>query len=114
MPYVVRDEKGNIIGLYLKKGIEEAEHIETDAPELIEFLSEAGNDAVTKELLEDYDYSVLRVLEDLIIILIRHHMINFSEFPKIAQSKLLNREALRRLLEQATHMKEQDNKKDQS
>lgn len=104
MPYVVRDTDDKIIGLYIKKTNEASEYKQTDDQEIIDFLFESGNDVITKQLLANYDYSVLRVLEDLIIILIRHHIINFNDFPENAKNKLMNRESLRHLLEQVKHV----------
>jgi len=112
MPYVVRDESGQIVGLYLKPVKDTTEEVESTSSELVDFLTEAGHDDITKTLLANYDYSVSRVLEDLIIILIRHHVIDFKEFPETAQNKLLNRESLRRILEQAKCMEDIEAEKD--
>lgn len=104
MPYIKRDDKGDIAAVYrhpIEDGLEE---IAGDNPELREFLKLTGWDAeadtgldveASKEFLES-DLGLARVLEDLIDLLIGNKAMQFTDLPPAAQKKLLARRGLRK------------------
>ncbi len=95
MPYVYRDENGQIVAVY-DQPVDGGVEVANDDPALLEFISknlpEAGlvNDWVQSDL------ALARVLEDLIEVLIDKKVIMFTDFPAGAQAKLLDRRGLRK------------------
>ena len=47
---------------------------------------------------------MVRITEDLIDLLIGRNIINFTDFPKMAQAKLINRQALRSNMSARTNL----------
>ncbi len=96
MPYIKRDDRGDIVAVYrhpVENGLEE---VVDDDPKLIEFLKLTGWDAeANKEFLES-DLGLARVLEDLIDVLIGNKAMQFTDLPPAAQRKLLARRGLRK------------------
>ena len=72
-------------------------------PELRAFLQDAGNDQARGRLSES-DLEMVRVIEDLVDELIGKNVFNFTDLPRIAQKKLLNRRQLRRNLSVLTNL----------
>ena len=72
-------------------------------PELRAFLQDAGNDQA-RERLSEPDLEMVRVIEDLVDVLIGKNVFNFTDLPRIAQKKLLNRRQLRRNLSVLTNL----------
>lgn len=112
MPYIVRDRTNKVVGIYLSHTTsvienQDVEQLSIDHPEIINFLSQAGKDDTARNLLDEYDTEVPRVLEDLIDILIRQKTIHFHDFPEEAQKKLKARETLRVLIRQADRQEPQ-------
>lgn len=112
MPYVIRDTSGRIVGIYLHHNsdvdeLQRPEVLSIENPEIINFLTQAGKEDAVKELLDEYDIVVPRILEDLIDLLIRNKLIKFEDFPEAAQKTLRAREYLREVIRQTTReMKE--------
>lgn len=102
MPYVTRDKNNKVVGIYLEPRSGSDELVSIEHPDIIEFLTQAGEEDNAKKLLSDYDHSIPRVLEDLIDILIRTQIIHFTQFPEPAQKKLLTRQYLRNLIRQVS------------
>jgi hypothetical protein len=97
MPYVVRDENGQVVAVAEVPLDEAAEQLRPDAPELLAFLDRTcGAEAfVEDEAFASSDMAFIRVLEDLIEVLIRRGVIALSDLPAPAQDKLMQRRALR-------------------
>jgi len=95
MPYVYRDANGNILAVY-EEHVEGCEEIASNDPALRAFIEKnipaagMGNEWVQSDL------ALARVLEDLIGLLIEKKVIMFTDFPKGAQKKLLERRGLRK------------------
>lgn len=94
MPYVARDETGQVVAVSLIGDGAHPEFLREDAPELAAFargLSGPGS-------LADSDLGLVRVLEDLIDVLIEKDLIRFTDLPMPAQNKLMHRRGLRHAL----------------
>lgn len=94
MPYVMRNADGRIISI-LSEWVEGCYEVPANDPALSAFLSaESPEERAKKELMES-DLGIIRVLEDLIDVLIERGHIMFTDFPEMAQQKLLARRGLR-------------------
>ncbi len=100
MPYVARNRKKDVVAITVEPDDNIKEYLEIDHPDVIDFLTRLGTEHGAKELLNNYDAHVPRVLEDLIDILIRNHIITFEQFPGSARQKLITRQYLRNLIRQ--------------
>jgi len=94
MPYVKRDEQGQIITLNLEPG-EGFTELPASSPELLEFMNKMGLEQST---LQQSDMRLVRVLEDLIDLLIDRDVIRFTDLPLPAQEKLMERRSIRQSL----------------
>lgn len=94
MPYIKRDDQGNIcmVNLEAEEGLQE---VPANSPEVIEFMKSMGMEQRT---LEQSDMRLVRVLEDLIDLLITRDVIRFTDLPQAAQDKLLERRSMRQSL----------------
>ena len=112
MPYVRRNDEGNISGIFMQKSDEANEHLEGNDPEILEFLS-TDKDAVLGEeepdALQDLhhlrlsDLGMIRVVEDLIELLVEKDVISMAELPKNATVRLKHRQKLRNKLQPYAH-----------
>ena len=96
--YVKRDDSGEVIMVGREPGPEMTESLDGDDPAVHRFLYPApdGDPAEVVEALERSDAELVRVVEDLANLLIQKGVIQFTELPKAAQQKLLERRQLRR------------------
>lgn len=91
MPYVKRDDAGQITAVSLEPG-DGLDELQPDAPELLEFMQRMGLEG--SPLLQS-DMRLVRVLEDLIDLLIDRDLIRFTDLPLPAQEKLMERRSIR-------------------
>jgi len=91
--FVRRNEEGEIIAVSREATPEIAESLEGDDSSLTELLRGVEHDG--RAALEASDLDVIRVLEDLIEVLISRGLIQFTDLPEAAQSKLMKRRSLR-------------------
>jgi hypothetical protein len=63
--------------------------------EVLAFLNRNGADDPWKQLLSATDTATVRIVEDLIDLLIRKNVINFTELPEQAQQRIRERKQLR-------------------
>lgn len=91
MPYVKRDAAGHIVATRLEAA-EDYEPLPCGAPELVDYMRKLG---LEQNSLEQSDMRLVRVLEDLIDLLIARDLIRFTDLPRPAQEKLLERRSLR-------------------
>lgn len=63
-----------------------------------------GKDGAALEQLDASDLEMARITEDLIDLLIGRNIINFTDFPNMAQRKLINRRALRSNMSALTNL----------
>ena len=97
MPYIQRNEKGEIIALTADSTGKDDQPVVLDNPEILQFL--AGSENTVKgdhyfEMLAQ-DLQQTRILEDLIDLLTSKGIIMFSELPVPAQQKILNKKSIR-------------------
>lgn len=94
MPYIKRDNTGNIIAAsqIADTGLEQ---VAADDPQLQDFLNSLAEDVGQ---LSATDQDFVRVLEDLVELLVSRGVILFTELPQSAQQKILFRQRLRNKL----------------
>ncbi|HLO77782.1 MAG TPA: hypothetical protein VK196_15100 [Magnetospirillum sp.] len=100
MPFVIRDESGQVIALAEVPLDEDGEELPPDDPEVLAFLARTCDHQLDsdEEAFIRSDLQFIRVLEDLIEVLLRKGVITLSDLPAAAQDKLMGRRALRALL----------------
>ena len=95
MPYIIRNEKGEIVELHNSPDNGEGNWIEPGNPEVIDFIKRIGTTDQAKLALTSTDYEMVRVVEDLIDILMERQIFIFTELPEPVQAKLNARKRLR-------------------
>ncbi|MTI10242.1 hypothetical protein [Curvivirga aplysinae] len=103
MPYVTRDEKGFIVTISDHQTALESEQLPYGHPEVQEFLLQHRPDDVHGALAQS-DAAMSRIIEDLIDVLVKKNIINFTDLPLPAQKKLVSRQNLRRDLSALTNL----------
>jgi hypothetical protein len=96
MPYVRRDSEGRIASLHREPDQPDQEFLEANDPEARSFVGADGGHFAA------LDADFVRVIEDVIDVLILRNVINISDFPPEAQTKLLTRKGMRERLGQQT------------
>ena len=96
MPYVIRDEKGNIIELFDTFKTGEEQWLEPDSEEIVMFLKMLQTSKRAKSSLIRTDNDMARVVDDLIDILMKKQVFTFTELPEAVQSKLNDRRKSRK------------------
>jgi hypothetical protein len=101
MLYVERNTMGNIIAV--------KRHADTPGMELKQFVDDEilqflfDNEEMTEATLRaltSTDTRIVRILEDLINLLVKKNIIMFTELPEAAQSHLLERQQIRKMISQ--------------
>ncbi len=111
MPYVQRNQQGEIVALTAEPIRPDDQQLGLDSPEVLQFL--AGSNSMSDknkqyfELLAQ-DLQQIRILEDLIDLLTAKGVILFSELPSAAQQKILNKKNTREQLDQSNDIIVQD------
>ncbi|MCB6184073.1 hypothetical protein LIN78_11000 [Leeia sp. TBRC 13508] len=94
MPYVKRDDSGEVIAIFKQATPEANEFLPQHSPEIARFLGQ--NEDST--LFTGLDNELVRVLEDLVDTLITKNLLRITDLPSEAQQKLLARKRLRNQL----------------
>ena len=97
MPYVSRDDNGQVTGISDRAVPHAREFLPNDHPEVLRYLRGADPQAM-RETLYESDRDMSRVTEDLVDALIARNVINFTDLPQEAQRKLMARQKIRRNL----------------
>jgi hypothetical protein len=97
MPFVSRNEQGSITGVFGRSTDAAQEELPVGDPELRTFLQGPGARHV-RGRLEASDTEMARIAEDIIEVLVAKNLVNFTDFPRHTQQKLLRRRSLRRNL----------------
>ncbi len=95
MPFVYRDADGNVQAVY-EQPVQGTEEVAADDAGLIAFLQRSAPGAMLPDQWMQSDIALARVLEDLIELLIEKKILLFTDFPRGAQQKLLERRGLRK------------------
>lgn len=98
MPYIKRDDNNCIVAFSLNEDAGFDEHLEDNSLEFQAFLEEQLSVSQKGSALEASDQSIIRVLEDLIMLLSDKGIIQFTELPDEAQNKLMRRLSMRRAI----------------
>lgn len=101
MPYVIRDASGRISGIFDQAEVGIAEEIDPNDPELLRFLSDHGlaTPDSARQVLEESDRKMIRLVDDLIALLIEKDLIKFTDLPAAAGEKYLHRQVARKRLQ---------------
>lgn len=90
MPFVLRNERGAVVGLLKESADPGAEFLPPEHPEVAAFIAdEVTSDANSFPL--QADVAMIRVIEDVIDLLIVKNVIVLTDLPPIVQQKLLRR-----------------------
>lgn len=98
MPFVTRDENGEVVAVAEVPLEDAAEELPPDHPEIAAFVQRACSLPEDVEATGPFfaaDIAFIRVVEDLIEVLIRKGVLAVSDLPSAAQDKLMERRALR-------------------
>lgn len=95
MPYVQRDDAGNLCAISQVKQANFSEWLNDSDTELVAFLSRI-NPSLQELTSSDLDF--VRVVEDVIELLIDKNLVRFTDLPAPAQSKMMKRRKLRKNL----------------
>ncbi|MEW8074345.1 MAG: tryptophan synthase subunit beta like protein [Candidatus Sedimenticola endophacoides] len=95
MPYVKRDEDGDIVALFEERQPEATERLPPSHDDVLNFLLRGETAGEAKEYLSRTDTEMVRIVEDLIDLLIQKNLILLTDLPQVAQNKLLARKHLR-------------------
>lgn len=109
MLYVLRDDDNQVHAVSDKPFSDEWQPVDISDASLQKFLR--NNPEINVGIMESSDADFIRVLEDIIDLLIDKQVIQFTEFPDIVQTKLLNRRRYRENLRSnsdATRLLEDD------
>lgn len=91
MPYVKRDEHGNVVAVSKSQEAGFGEELPNGAPELAKFMH--AMDAASA--IDATDQGFIRVLEDVVELLVDNGVILFTDLPESAQKKVMLRQKLR-------------------
>jgi hypothetical protein len=95
MLYVHRDKDGTITSISKTKSELHQEELVENHPDVLHFLNVGIlMDEKERQFIKS-DLQMIRVLDDLIDLLIRKHVITFTDLPVVAQEKILKRQNLR-------------------
>ena len=94
MPYAVRDESGKLIRLEPDPSEASQERIDIWDDEVFDYLPGLEDDAL-KNVLSMTDSETLHVFDDVIELLMRDHVITFTDLPVKAQNKIRLRRYIR-------------------
>lgn len=111
--YVKRNTAGNIIAISAEPADGYEEVKDPESPELISFLDQLDEGVAEArgevERLRASDAELARVLEDIISLLTDKGVIQFTELPRAAQEKLLQRKSLRQNIARLDLLADDDN-----
>jgi len=92
MLYVERTEDGRIVALHNAPSEAAKEQKSLLDEEVISFLDSSDS---WKQLMALSDLATIRIVEDLIDILVRKNVIQFTELPEHAQKRIMERKRIR-------------------
>ena len=101
MPFVSRDNDGNINAVSIQANAACGENLNDNDEELLAYLRSLNIstpnsvDSDTEAALIRSDLDLVRVMEDLINVLITKNIICFTDLPYIAQQKIIRRRDIR-------------------
>ena len=99
MPYVQRNDSGDLAAVSTERSEVFSEWLEPDSPELKNYLAQmTGQTPEVASALAESDHALVRVVDDLVNVLIEKNLMRFTDLPEAAQKKLMARQSLRQSL----------------
>lgn len=95
MPYVQRNEQGQVTRLLDSPSNDAGEWLELEHSDVAAFLQQSEQTSELKKSLHTSDVEMARVLEDVIDLLMDKQVFLFTELPEVVQGKLNKRKKLR-------------------
>lgn len=95
MPYIKRNEQGDVVQLLDAPNGGDTQWLEANDPAVQTFLQQATQKDELKGSLASSDEGMVRVVEDLIDLLMEKQLFIFTELPEAVQDKLNARKKLR-------------------
>ncbi|MCB5162160.1 hypothetical protein [Marinomonas algarum] len=97
MLYAKTDKDGTIIDVATSQSEEYALLVAPNDPHVSEILAKkfVAEGTSTQDILNESDIELMRILEDLVDLLTKKRLIQFTELPAAAQKKLLGRKWVR-------------------
>ncbi len=97
MPYILRNEQGEIVALTARPTGNRTEFANMSRPEVLAFLmiNEQELSRVKHNSFLHSDLSFIRVLDDVIELLVEKHVFEVEELPEIAKRKIKERREFR-------------------
>ena len=92
MPFVKRNDSGDIVAVSQYQDEVYTEELDQNDPALRKFILDMTKD---QSLMTQSDLDFVRVVEDLVDLLVQKNYILFTELPEKAQEKMQARQALR-------------------
>ncbi|MDP6474702.1 MAG: hypothetical protein QF449_07290 [Alphaproteobacteria bacterium] len=111
MPFIKRDENGEITAIYDRRVQQVGEELPPDHPEITQFLERMGRTTAMREGLDRSDPAMGRVLEDLIECLIEKRLILITDLPSEALNKISQRRNFREDMQAVTGLLSDDTDK---
>jgi hypothetical protein len=96
MPYITRNNKGEIVELHNSPENGGGNWIEAQDPEVLDFIKRSEITEQARQVLTSTDNEMVRVVEDLIDMLMERQIFIFTELPEAVQAKLNARKQLRK------------------
>jgi hypothetical protein len=100
MLYAEKDAHGAIIAIRKAEETETTAQDELTVAELTEFLSGPGERSHLEEVLKLTDSGVIRLIDDLVDLLEKKHIILLTDLPEEARKKLYQRRMVRQKLQE--------------
>lgn len=93
--WVARDGKCQIVAVFDRPHAAAPEVVKESDPELLAFVTGSTSEEALRQHLASSENDLLRILEDLINVLIDNNVVLLTDFPAMAQRKLMQRQSIR-------------------
>lgn len=108
MPYVLRNQQGEIESLHQEQGNDNKQWEDDSNPEIIGFIANGNKPDQFKQALTGSDNEMVRVIEDLVELLMQKQIFVYTELPEAVQAKLNVRKQLRKDLSSLENLINED------
>jgi len=95
MPYVRRNQSGEVAAAFAERQADATEFVDDDADDLKSLVGERSATYDPRKVLTESDLDFIRVIEDLVAVLLHKNIIQPTDLPQEARGKLLKRRRLR-------------------
>jgi len=108
MPYVIRNNKGEIVTIHQNKNDENAQWLEENDSQIMAFINNTVAPSKVKRALTGSDNEMARVIEDLVDLLMEKQIFVYTELPEAVQAKLNIRKQLRQDMSSLENLIDED------